>query len=103
MLRIIVIAFGIGLIAWGIELAAVQHVPWPASAELAVFGVLVLVGTLLEQRYRSQRARAGGPGWDTTDEKFVDPSTGRLTGVSYNRQTGERSYQSSDSRDPHAI
>jgi hypothetical protein len=94
MLRLIVIALGIGLIAWGMELALVAHVPWQAAGQLVIFGSLVLVGTLLEKRYRSQRAAAGSSGWETTGEKFMDPSTGELTEVRYNPQTGERSYES---------
>jgi hypothetical protein len=54
-------------------------------------GAIVLVAILFERgRYRSP-ASSQGP-WQETGERFVDPSTGQLTKVRYNPQTGERDY-----------
>ena len=51
-----------------------------------VFGLGV---TLEARRYRG---RAGPGRWQPTSERFVDPSTGRLTEVQYDPSTGERRY-----------
>jgi hypothetical protein len=91
MLRALVICIGIAFIVAAGWIGFISHLPWPASLELAIFGVLILIGTFLEGRYRS--SRAGGATWQPTGERFVDPSTGALTEVTYNPQTGERSYE----------
>ena len=87
MLRAFVIALGIGCIVASAVLA--KHA-WPASLELGIFGALVLIGTIFEGHYRSQRAT--GRGWQTTGERFVDPTSGKMVEVRYNPRTGERSY-----------
>jgi hypothetical protein len=91
MLRTLVISIGVALILATAWMTLISHTPWQASIQLAIFGVLILVGTFLEGRYRSNRS--GGASWQPTGERFVDPSTGALTEVTYNPQTGERSYQ----------
>lgn len=94
MLRAIVIALGIGFVGAGVWVAAVTPA-WPVAIECAVFGLLILAGTFLERQYRSRRF-ARGDGWETTGERFVDPTTGELTQVRYNARTGERSYDPAD-------
>ncbi len=57
----------------------------------ALGAVVVLVAALFEaRRYRSRVS--GTAGWQDTDEKFVDPTTGRLMKVRFNPRTGERDY-----------
>ncbi|MBV8149224.1 MAG: hypothetical protein JO092_09050 [Candidatus Eremiobacteraeota bacterium] len=95
MLRLIVIAIGLALLVAAAWIAVTQPSVWPAAVECAILGILVLVGTFLEGHYRSRRA--AGNGWQTTGERFVDPTTGRLTEVRYDPKTGERTYEPSDS------
>lgn len=87
MLRVLVVAIGVGCIVGGVFIA---NRVWFAGLELGVFGVLILVGTFFEGRYRA--SRAVGSGWQTTDERFIDPTSGQLVEVRYNSQTGERAY-----------
>lgn len=93
MLRVLAICIGIALIFATGWMTFVSHSPWQVSVQLGTFGVLILVGTFFEGRYRSQRINGGQ--WQATGERFVDPSTGTLTEVTFNPQTGERSYQAS--------
>jgi hypothetical protein len=87
MLRALVIAVGAACILGAIFIAR-QY--WFAALEIGVFGVLILIGTVFERHYRARRA--AGSGWQTTSERFVDPTSGKLTEVRYNPQTGERAY-----------
>jgi hypothetical protein len=53
---------------------------------------VLLFGLLVEQwRYKPLTTRPG-PGWVPTDERFVDPESGRLVTVFYKPSTGERRY-----------
>jgi hypothetical protein len=58
--------------------------------QLVLVGAVAVLGVLLEaRRYRGSRR----PGrWQETSERFVDPTTGRLTEVRYDPSTGERQY-----------
>jgi hypothetical protein len=95
MLRTIVIGFGMALLVTAAWIVLAQRAPWPAALEYAIFGVLILIGTFLEGHYRSRRD--AGSNWQATGERFIDPTTGTLTNVRYNPQTGQRSYEPSDS------
>jgi hypothetical protein len=95
MLRVIVVALGVALLLTGTWIVVTQRAPWPVALECAIFGLLILIGTFLEGHYRSRRA--AGSSWQTTGERFVDPTTGTLTDVRYDPQTGQRSYEPSDS------
>jgi hypothetical protein len=87
MLRALVVAIGVACIVGAAFLA---NQVWFAALELAVFGVLILIGTFFEGRYRGHRAT--GTGWQRTAERFVDPVSGKLVEVRYNPKTGERAY-----------
>jgi hypothetical protein len=89
MLRAILILIGLVLLGFGIitwRYAGAAGFP-PLAA-----GVLLLLGTLFEGRYRP-RVRSGNEGWEPTGERFIDPGTGKLVDVVYNPQTGEREYR----------
>jgi len=61
--------------------------------ELLSSGIVILLGTLFERwRYRNKRAAADG-NWQRTDERFVDPESGKQVEVWYDPRTGERRYQ----------
>jgi len=60
---------------------------WP----MTIWGLVLLAVVLLERwRYR-QHGDAEGE-WQATDERFVDPETGRVTQVLYHPRSGERRY-----------
>jgi uncharacterized membrane protein YdjX (TVP38/TMEM64 family) len=44
-------------------------------------------------RYGSREQAAARAGFEPTDERFIDPTTGRETVVHYNPLTGEREYR----------
>ena len=87
MLRNLLLGFGalLVLIGLGVLLATRD----PGGFGPLLFGVLVLLGTLLERRYRPATGRGKG---QRTDERFVDPVSGELMEVWYDPATGERSY-----------
>lgn len=88
MLRVAVAVIGALLFVAGAVLALRVSV---AGLELAAAGAVILLGTLFEAR--RYRARISSPtGWQDTDERFVDPTTGHLMQVRFNPGTGERDY-----------
>jgi hypothetical protein len=88
-LRRVILGLGVlallgGLVMVGLGLAAA------GGLQLVVLGAVVLLGVTLEAR--RYRGRAGPGRWQATSERFVDPSTGRLTEVQYDPSTGQRRY-----------
>ena len=84
-----------------------------AGAWAIVAGAIAIAAVVLERsRYRSEAAEASaadpGPGggepavpsapFAPTDERFVDPTTGRRLRVYLNTATGERRYYEDDER-----
>ena len=66
-----------------------------AAAWIAGWGLILVVGLLFERwRYKPLTAARLGPGWVATDERFVDPETGKLVTVYFHPATGERRYVS---------
>jgi hypothetical protein len=54
-------------------------------------GALLFVGLVFERwRYKPLSDARLGPDWVATDERFVDPETGKLVTVYYPPATGER-------------
>jgi hypothetical protein len=65
----------------------------PAATGLAVWALVLIVGLLIERwRYQPLAERSPGPDWTATDERFVDPETGKLVTVYYHPASGERRY-----------
>ena len=89
MLRAILIL--IGLVLLGCGLFAMRFWGLAGFPPLAA-GVVLLLGTIFEGRYRP-RVRSGADGWEPTGERFIDPGTGKLVDVVYNPKTGEREYK----------
>ncbi len=81
-----------GLLAAGaLGLAALRC--FAPAGMLAVWAAILLVGLLIERwRYKPLAGRAPGPDWQRTDERFVDPETGKLVTVYFHPATGERRY-----------
>ena len=90
-MRTVVSIIGGVLAAAALALAAQRCYP-PASM-LAVWAAILLVGLLIERwRYKPLAGRSPGPDWQRTDERFVDPETGKLVTVYFHPATGERRY-----------
>jgi hypothetical protein len=79
------------LVVGGIALAVIGC--FPPAAGLALWGIILIIGLLIERwRYKPLAARSPGPDWTATDERFVDPETGKLVTVYYHPGSGERRY-----------
>ncbi len=64
------------------------------ATPLAFWSGLIALAVLLERwRYRSREAAGGDGAWEPTDERFIDPESGRPMRVLYNPRTGERRYE----------
>lgn len=60
---------------------------------LGVPGLVLLLALVVERwRYNRVTARPPGAGWVATNERFVDPESGKLVTVFYQPATGERRY-----------
>ena len=92
MLRAFVIGLGGAFIIGAIVLVMAHPHVWFVALELFVLGVIVFAGVFFEGRYRG-RSMSASKKLQTTGERFVDPTTGKLTEVLYDPQTGERVYR----------
>jgi hypothetical protein len=64
-----------------------------AAVWLAGWALVLIVGLVIERwRYKPLTGRPPGPDWQATDERFVDPETGKLVTVYFHPATGERRY-----------
>src|SRR5579871_6642976 len=90
MLRKAILAYGVLAIVVGIILLAAGIGPG-VVIYVVLQGIIVIAALLFERgRYRPVTTESGP--WQDTEERFVDPSTGRLMKVRYNPQTGARDY-----------
>jgi hypothetical protein len=62
------------------------------SPMLLIIGALVFVTAALEPIYGRANGKPVGGKWQPTDERFVDPDTGKLVTVWFDPKTGERCY-----------
>ena len=63
------------------------------TLRLAVPGLVLLFGLAVERwRYKPVAGRPPGAGWVATNERFVDPESGKMVTVFYQPATGERRY-----------
>jgi hypothetical protein len=89
MLRTIVGLLAIGFVAFALVLTWTSPAGWPMLAMALLFAV----GCLYERRYHAGRAGlAPDHRFRATDERFVDPETGRAVTVWIDPATGERRY-----------
>jgi hypothetical protein len=95
MLRAAAIAYGILHILVGIVLLVKVHVAVDIVGYLILSG-LIITGALLYEngRYRPKLLSSFGR-WQVTDERFIDPATGKHMRVRYNPDTGEQDYEES--------
>jgi uncharacterized membrane protein HdeD (DUF308 family) len=91
VLRGILIAIAIVSILCG--LVALATGAFPPAAVFAVWGVLLVIGTVFERViYKKTTAQAPGAGWVRTTERFIDDATGKPITVYVEPATGERQY-----------
>jgi hypothetical protein len=63
------------------------------ALRLAIPGLVLSAAALFERwRYKRLAGSRPGPEWVATDERFVDPESGRLVTVYFRPATGERRY-----------
>jgi hypothetical protein len=92
MLRGFVLLLAIALIAFGLWTCVAGPTAWP----VLIWGIVLLLATLFERwRYRANAPRTGD-GWVATEERFIDPESGKLVQVYYQASTGERRYEPVD-------
>jgi len=90
-MRIIVSIIGGVLAAAALALVALRC--FPPAGLIAGWAAVLLVGLLIERwRYKKLTAVPPGTDWQRTDERFVDPETGKLVTVYFQPATGERRY-----------
>ena len=91
MLRNVLIAIGVVSVLCG--LIALATGLFPPAAIFALWGLLLLLGTVFERViYKPIDALRPGPGWERTAERFVDDATGKPVTVYIEPKTGERQY-----------
>lgn len=91
VLRGILIAIAVISILCG--LVALATGAFPPAAIFAIWGVLLVIGTVFERViYKKTKAQAPGAGWVRTSERFIDDSSGKPITVYVEPRTGERQY-----------
>ena len=94
VLRVVLLMLG-GLAIVAALVVAVTGGPVPAVAWLGIIGAMLFVGIVFERgRYKPATSDHPGPGWFATDERFVDPDSGKEVTVYYQPSSGERRYVS---------
>ncbi len=89
MLRSVLFGLGCVLLAVGVfHLITGAASGWP----MTIWGLVLALAVVFERwRYR-QHEQLGSGEWQATEERFVDPESGRLMQVFYQPTTGERRY-----------
>lgn len=96
MLRNAILLFSGTAFVLALAASLLLHAFWPPTL---LFG-LCFAGTVFERaRYRQLDAvPPPGPDWQSTEERFVDPESGRLVTVWFQASTGARRYVAADRR-----
>jgi hypothetical protein len=89
-------------LAAGALVAVCGLVLWVSGGPVMVFvfGILMMVTAALEPIYGSASARPLDSNWRATDERFVDPESGKLVTVWFDPQSGERRYVEENQAEP---
>jgi hypothetical protein len=65
----------------------------PPAFTLLIWGAILLAAIVYERfRYKPLAASPPGAGWERTNERFVDPDSGRTVTVYLQPGSGERQY-----------
>ena len=90
MLRAAVLLFATALTAIGVVLF-LEGITVP-GIQAGGIGILLILGTLFERWRYTRSDEPEGRHWESTGERFTDPTTGRIVEVMYDPTTGERRY-----------
>jgi hypothetical protein len=92
MLRIGLFLLGLAALVAGL-IFLVGGGPLPVIIWLLGLGLVLTLGVAYERvRYKSLAAHRPGPDWERTEERFVDPATGKQVTVYFRAADGERMY-----------
>ena len=90
MLRKVVLALALILLAVGVWFVATGAV---GAWVCILWGAIIAAAIAYERfRYKPLQSGAPGPGWEKTNERFVDDETGKMVSVYIETATGERQY-----------
>ena len=90
MLRKAVIVLGVGLLIAGAASALAGVAP--LTVFFVVNGLVLTLGVVYERWHYKRLAERVQPDWEASGERFVDPETGRLTEVYYDKRDQTRHY-----------
>ena len=90
MLRNALLVFALGLVVFG---AALWIGGSTNTLPMIAWGVVLLLAVLFERWRYHGRTGTDLRDWQVTDERFVDPESGKPMQVLYNARTGERRYE----------
>ena len=92
MLRIGLFLLGLAALVAGLAFIA-SGGPLPVVIWLLGFGLVLTLGVAYERvHYKSLAALRPGHGWERTEERFIDPATGKQVTVYFRAADGERMY-----------
>jgi len=92
VLRVSLFAVGAALVATA-GLLTLLGCTLGATLRVAIPGLVLLLGLVVERwRYKPLTDGLPGPGWVATNERFIDPESGKVVTVFYQPSTGERRY-----------
>jgi hypothetical protein len=92
MLRIGLFLLGLAALVAGLVFL-VRGGALPVVIWLFGLGLILTLGVAYERvRYKSLAAHRPGPGWEKTEERFIDPATGKQVTVYFRAADGERMY-----------
>ena len=90
MLRAAVLLFATVLTVIGVVLF-LKGITVP-GIQAGGIGILLILGTLFERWRYTRSDEPNDRRWESTGERFTDPTTGRVVEVMYDPATGERRY-----------
>jgi hypothetical protein len=91
-LRAVLLVVGLALLGGAAALAHAGCTIGP-TLRLGLSGLVLVAAALVERwRYKRLAGNRPGPEWVATDERFLDPESGRPVTVYYRPATGERRY-----------
>lgn len=91
MLRWILILISTTVLVCAV-VAALAGYPGPGAMVAVVYAAVVFAGIVFERNRYKGVLDVAPAGFEATDERFVDPTSGVATIVYFNAKTGQRAY-----------
>jgi len=98
VLRTILFIYAGLCITGAVILFNLAEVPTSLLAVYLLINSIIIVGALIFEKHRYKPRNSSTFGWQSTGERFVDPTTRKLIEVHYNPKTGERDYKEISSK-----